>query len=287
MHVGWFKFHRQIFDNPICTKDSEYFFVWCYILTEAKYEEGERVWFKNKEITLSRGQLLKTTTQIAQDLKIKEMKVYRILKSFENEKQIVKQSSNKNTLITVLNWEKYQSNEKQNENQMKNECKTNEKRVKNECKTDVKPMKDQCKTDVEPSYYDKEIKNERNKEDEELKKEKKERTEEYKRIVEYLNRKCGTRYRYQTTNTQKSIHARFAEGYTKEDFYTVIDKKCAEWIGTEHEKYLRPETLFGTKFEAYLNQRIVKNNRQGYGNSREEQFSSLMEQIRRDEENDG
>ena len=41
-----------------------------------------------------------------------------------------------------------------------------------------------------------------------------------------------------------------------EDFKTVIDKKSREWIGTEFEKFLRPETLFGTKFEGYLNSRI-------------------------------
>ena len=39
MRVGWFKFHRQIFDNPICTKDAEHFFVWCYLLTEAQHED--------------------------------------------------------------------------------------------------------------------------------------------------------------------------------------------------------------------------------------------------------
>ena len=48
------------------------------------------------------------------------------------------------------------------------------------------------------------------------------------------------------------------EKFTEEDFYTVIDKKCNEWLGTEMERYLRPQTLFGTKFESYLNQNIVK-----------------------------
>ena len=51
LRTGWFKFHRQIFDNPICTKDAEHFFVWCYLLTEAYHEYGERALFQNKEIT--------------------------------------------------------------------------------------------------------------------------------------------------------------------------------------------------------------------------------------------
>ena len=78
-----------------------------------------------------------------------------------------------------------------------------------------------------------------------------------KDIINYLNTKCNTRYKYTTEDSKKHIRARLREGYTKDDFYTVIDKKAAEWIGTEQEKYLRPATLFGTKFESYLNQKVT------------------------------
>ena len=53
--------------------------------------------------------------------------------------------------------------------------------------------------------------------------------------------------------TQKHINTRLSERFTVEDFKTVIDKKYAEWLGTDYEQYLRPQTLFGTKFESYLN----------------------------------
>ena len=62
-----------------------------------------------------------------------------------------------------------------------------------------------------------------------------------------------TKYKPTTAKTRTAINARLNEGFTLDNFKTVIDKKCAEWIGTEYEKYLRPETLFGTKFEGYLN----------------------------------
>lgn len=76
----------------------------------------------------------------------------------------------------------------------------------------------------------------------------------YSSIVAYLNEKAGTAYRATTKNTQSLMSARLAEGYTLEDFKTVIDKKCAEWLNTDMEKFLRPETLFNrTKFENYLN----------------------------------
>ena len=79
-------------------------------------------------------------------------------------------------------------------------------------------------------------------------------------IVDYLNEKAGTHYRAGVAKTQALIKARANEGFTEADFRTVIDKKCADWIGTEYEQYLRPQTLFGTKFESYLNQ-IPQQNR--------------------------
>lgn len=75
----------------------------------------------------------------------------------------------------------------------------------------------------------------------------------YENIIAHLNEKAGMNYRPTSKATQGHINARLGEGFTVEDFYTVIDKKCLEWKGTEWEKYLRPETLFGTKFENYLN----------------------------------
>ena len=80
----------------------------------------------------------------------------------------------------------------------------------------------------------------------------------YKEIINYLNSKTNNSYRTTTKKTQTLIHARTQEGFTIDDFKKVIDKKASEWMGTEWEKYLRPETLFGSKFEGYLNQKINK-----------------------------
>lgn len=74
-------------------------------------------------------------------------------------------------------------------------------------------------------------------------------------IIDYLNKVLGTKYSSKSADTKKHINARLAEGHTFEDFKVVIDKKYAEW-GRDKEmcKFLRPMTLFGTKFESYLNQ---------------------------------
>ena len=90
-------------------------------------------------------------------------------------------------------------------------------------------------------------------------KEKERKGEEiYTRIIAYLNNKAGTKFRANTSSTIAKIKSRLDENYTEQDFYTVIDKKCAEWMGTEQERYLRPETLFGGKFEGYLNEKVTK-----------------------------
>lgn len=79
-----------------------------------------------------------------------------------------------------------------------------------------------------------------------------------KNIISYLNTVCNTNYKHTTQKTRKCISARLNEGFTEQDFYVVIDKKSKEWMETDMEMYLRPDTLFGTKFEGYLNQRIIK-----------------------------
>ena len=71
----------------------------------------------------------------------------------------------------------------------------------------------------------------------------------------YLNHSVGKNYKYLEKNL-KHIMARFNEGYTLEDFKQVIDVKTEEWKDNpEFFKYLRPETLFGSKFDSYLNQK--------------------------------
>jgi uncharacterized phage protein (TIGR02220 family) len=74
-----------------------------------------------------------------------------------------------------------------------------------------------------------------------------------KEIVHYLNEKTSRSYRPGTSKTQSLIKARFKEGFTLDDFKVVIDRKVADWMHDANmAQYLRPETLFGTKFEGYL-----------------------------------
>lgn len=88
--------------------------------------------------------------------------------------------------------------------------------------------------------------------------------ETLKNIIDYLNLRAGTMYKPSTDKTKTLVRARMQEGFTLENFKTVIDKKCNEWLGDEKwGKYLRPETLFGTKFESYLNAPAIKPTKYG------------------------
>lgn len=79
-----------------------------------------------------------------------------------------------------------------------------------------------------------------------------------KEVMDYLNQRAGTHYKATTANTRKLIKARLNEGFTIEDMKLVIDKKSAEWLNNrDMVQYLRPETLFGNKFESYLNARTA------------------------------
>ena len=79
------------------------------------------------------------------------------------------------------------------------------------------------------------------------------RTSEYRQILAYLNQKTGREFRL-TASMQDKIDARIREGAVIEDFFLVIDNKVSDWSSDgKMRKYLRPETLFGNRFDTYRN----------------------------------
>jgi len=104
---------------------------------------------------------------------------------------------------------------------------------------------------AKPSNKDKEKEEEKDKEKDII-----------KNIVQYLNSKLQTTFKYNSKKTVECINACLNEKFTYEDFVSVIDYKCKEWLNNEKMKeYLRPETLFSNKFEGYLQaSKLVSNN---------------------------
>lgn len=237
---GWIKLHRSLFDNPCVTQSSDHLAIWLYLLTHAT-PLPYKVYFGGKEITLQPGQLITSRKTIANSVNrgVNESKVQRVLKLFENAQQIEQRACNQNRLITLINWDKYQTGEQQNEHLVNNERTTNEQRA-NTYREDREEKKAIHRREI-PTIYSSEI----------------------AQIIAHLNSKLGTHYKPTTANTVKHISARLKEGYTVADCLTVIDSKVQEWRGTDYEKYLRPDTLFGAKFESYLNAADSSGNKQG------------------------
>lgn len=82
----------------------------------------------------------------------------------------------------------------------------------------------------------------------------------YQQIITYLNQKINKSFKANSKKYQSMVNARFKDGFTLEDFYKVIDIKYNQWFKTDMAQYLRPSTLFGTKFDEYLNQ-VEPNNK--------------------------
>ena len=269
MSSGWIKLHRQLQDCPIWY--GERFSkgqAWVDLLMLANHSDKD-ILFNGEIVTIKRGQYLTSMVKLSEKWLWNRKTVLSFLNLLEKDKMIVRKSDNKKTLITIENYEIYQSKDddvgqqngqlniqqtgQQMDNRLDSRTDTN-KNDKNE---------EECKNDIKLKNPNKEI---------------------IERIIEYLNQKCGTHYRPSSKETVQHINARLKEGYAEDDFYIVIDKKADEWIGTKQEEYLRPITLFSTKFESYLNQKI---NKQGYNSQTaqmlNESYNMMNEWVRQKE----
>lgn len=95
-------------------------------------------------------------------------------------------------------------------------------------------------------------------------------------IVDYLNQAANTSFKAASKNTQSLINARTREGFTVDDFKAVIDGRVKAWAtDPKMSEYLRPQTLFGTKFESYLNASKAK------PKTDEEEWDELFEEYAR------
>ena len=233
---GWIKLYRRMLNNPIVMKDADHLAVWVYLLLKANHTEYD-IFYSGQRRTLKAGQLRISRATIAKDLKISESKVQRILKLFESEQQIEQQTNFHDRVISIISWDEYQQSEQQDEQQVNSNRTASEQQVN--ANKNIKNIKNNKNNNY---IYSPAI------------------TE----IVDYLNEITGSSYKASTKKTRACIQARLNEGFTVDDFKVVIWRKTKEWKGTDYEKFLRPETLFGNKFEGYLNQKETTTDRLGW-----------------------
>lgn len=90
------------------------------------------------------------------------------------------------------------------------------------------------------------------------------------KAINYLNKKTGKNYKSSTKSTRSFLNVLFKRGNTYSEIISVIDKKNEQWKGTEYEKFLRPRTLFGPKFEDYLEEQEENKPMKNFINEMEE-----------------
>lgn len=147
-------------------------------------------------------------------------------------------------LIAISNWEKHQNVEGMEQVRLKNAIRNREYR---ERKKQEKLLleRDVSVTSRDGTDIDKELDKERDIDKEKI---------PYSDIIKYLNEATSKSFKV-TQKWKDLIKARWNEGQRLDDFKKVIDVKTNQWLNNqEMNKYLRPATLFGNKFDDYLNE---------------------------------
>lgn len=243
--VKWIKITTDIFDDEkillieSLPEADSIIVIWFKLLCLAGKMNNSGVFIMNDKIAY-------TDKMLATIFRRKEATVQMALKTFEQFGMVEIVDG----VITIPNWNKHQSLdalEKKREYQKELMRKRREEQ-KRLCEANSE-TNSETNSDANVSRLDKE--EEREEEQDKIR----DKESIYTSVISYLNEKAGTKYRATTPKTQALIRAREREGFTLDDFKAVIDKKCAEWMGRDMEKYLRPETLFGPKFEGYLNEK--------------------------------
>lgn len=216
---GFIKIHRKMQEWE-WYQDSETVHLFLHLLLKANFTET-----KWKGETLKRGQLPVGIAALSEQTGISFKKVRHRLNLLESSGEIVKKRANKYTLITICKYDEYQV-----EDNCAGQSKGNQRAIKGQhCKKDKKEKKKEYIVENESRQQI-----------------------PYTEIVSYLNSSVGSDFRSTTKVTRGFIRARWNEGFRLDDFKAVIDSKAEEWLGDEKmAEYLRPQTLFGTKFEAY------------------------------------
>lgn len=228
---GYIKIYRQIRDHWLWEEPQKLKW-WIDLIMLANYMDKKMlVGTKLKEI--NRGTFHTSEMKLANRWGVNRKTVSNFLSLLENDKMIVTKRTTIGTTIEVLNYNEYQDISSENGTTNYPADRTAEYPT-NGTADGTLP-----------------INNKKGKKENNILSSSK----QAKDIIAYLNSVCKTSYKPNTKKTLSLINARLKEGFTVEDFKKVIAIKHQEWGKDEKmKKYLRPETLFGTKFEGYLNQ---------------------------------
>lgn len=113
---GWFKVHRKIINSPIFHNDKA-LKVWIWCLSKATYKDYTTL-VGNQIVNLKAGQFIFGRKKASEELKMKESTIYVLMKLLEKLEQITINSNNKFSLVTIVNWELYQTDNEEINNRI-------------------------------------------------------------------------------------------------------------------------------------------------------------------------
>lgn len=255
--VGYFKTWRELFTKPIWLKSSpEQKAILMTLLAMANFKPKQWEW-EGRKFEVSIGQFVTSANSIIEccGLGITRQNVRTALERFRKLDFLTYKTTKTGILVTIINWELYQSDNEE-ANQPLNQDLTNSQ-----------PRPNQDLTTREERKKDKKEKKVNN-------------NIPFQSIIDYLNQKANKNYKHTSAKTQTLISARWNEGFKEQDFFKVIDNKVSVWLKNPNmNQYLRPETLFGTKFEGYLNEGETNGQNSGHNQQDtdgEYDFSKVM-----------
>lgn len=261
--AGWIKLYRELGDKPIWLEStSDQRSVLMALLMMVNYEPNKWEW-QGKQYECMPGQVITSLPKIAErsGKGVSIQNVRTALKRFEKLGFLTDESTNKNRLITIVNWAIYQGSDDE-PNRQTNKQLTGNQQAANRQLTAIKNIRTK-------EGKNKEVKDIVEQELDPI---------PYREIIEYLNQKAGKNFKHSAAGNKKVIKARWNEGCKIDQFKRVIDIKCQDWLNDENmNQYLQPSTLFGNKFDQYLNQR--KGNSNGAPQKSEEAL--MMDELSR------
>lgn len=250
--VKWIKITTDMFDNRKIKHlrklpdGNNIVLIWVMLLTMAGRCNSNGMVFLTQNIPY-------TPKMLADELDFEENTVKLALQSLEQLEMIVMD----NGFFSIPGWEEHQNAEALEKIREQNRIRKQKQREKQKIECVTEMSRDVSVTNLGSHATDIDKEEDKDKDNNIY--------VPYKEIITYLNEKTGKKLRWDVKSNQKEIKARFNEGYTLDDFKTVIDKKYHEW-GRKPTKeelqrgvkdmriYLRPKTLFGSNFDVYLNQ---------------------------------
>lgn len=218
MNNGFILLHRKIIKEWEWYSNTNDRLVFIHCLLSANWEDG---WFEGKKIP--RGSFATSYKNLAREVGISVQSLRTSLEHLKSTHNITHETNKQFSIITIENYDKYQTINTSSNKRPTNDQQTTNNNINNNNEEQIR---------IKNNKYIVEI-------------------------IDYLNERTGQHYKYNNKNTVSHIEERLNEGFNVDDFKIVIDKMCVEWMNTDMQKYLRPDTLFRpSKFESYLNREV-------------------------------